>query len=127
MRSTTHADYLRVGEIVAATLGRTSAVAALTTSDFARLRATLAAVDGPTTLALDIGRVDDALFVDDPDRGISWLGNPADLYGWLSARLGNVVWRRGLGCVTKEEVFAEVRRTAKAYRAIETLASRAAG
>jgi len=64
-------------------------------------------------------RVGGSLFVD--DQGICWLNSQADLFGWLARLAGNVPWRRATGCVSKEETFAELRRTAREHRAIETL------
>ena len=62
-------------------------------------------------------RVDNALFVD--DRGVCWLERPPALFGWLGRHHGVIHWHRARGCVNKEELFAELQRTAKQYAAIE--------
>jgi len=66
-------------------------------------------------------RVDSALFVDDEKHGISWLEKGAALFGWLSRKVGAIYWHRTSGCASKEEAFAELRRTARRYEAIEEL------
>lgn len=60
-----------------------------------------------------------ALFVHDTN-GLDWLDSPPALFGWLQSRTGIVEWRRGSGYVTKEELHAELRRTATEYAAVET-------
>lgn len=66
-------------------------------------------------------RVDNALFVDDQAHGIAcWLSSTAALFGWI-ARAGQIEWRRGAGCVPREDLFAELQRTARRYVAVETL------
>jgi hypothetical protein len=65
-------------------------------------------------------RVDQALFIHDADLGLSWLTVPASLFGWLSS-FGVVEWHSANGCVTKEELFQELRRTAKKHAAVEPL------
>ncbi|NQT36339.1 MAG: hypothetical protein HQ581_02555 [Planctomycetes bacterium] len=66
-------------------------------------------------------RVDSALFVDDEKHGISWLEKAAALFGWLSRKVGAIYWHRVSGCVSKDETFAELRRTARRYEAIEEM------
>lgn len=65
-------------------------------------------------------RVGNVLFIHDRN-GVANLESPAALFGWLARRCGIVSWRRGNGCVTKEEFHAELRRTATEYVAIEHL------
>jgi hypothetical protein len=65
-------------------------------------------------------RVGNSLFVDDAKHGLCWLVSPAALFGWVGES-GLVDWRRCNGCVAKEEFFAELRRTATDYVAVETL------
>jgi hypothetical protein len=65
-------------------------------------------------------RVGANLFIHD-DEGVNWLTSPPALFGWLSARCGVIEWRRSIGCVTKEEVYQELCRTAKCYAAVEYL------
>lgn len=62
-------------------------------------------------------RVDTALFTDDGE--VAWLSRPASLFGWLSRHHGVIEWHRTRGCVSKEEVFAELQRTARPHQAIE--------
>ncbi len=64
-------------------------------------------------------RVDNALFAHDA-AGIHWLDTPASLFGWLADRRGVVDWRRAHGCVSKEEVFHQLRRVATPYVAVES-------
>ena len=66
-------------------------------------------------------RVENALFTHEPEEGVCWLDAPASLFGWLSRHHGIIEWRRNIGCVTKEEFFAELVRTAPRYDAIEEL------
>ena len=66
-------------------------------------------------------RVENALFAHEPKEGICWLGASASLFGWLSRQQGIIDWRRNIGCVSKEEFFAELARTAPRYDAIEEL------
>jgi len=66
-------------------------------------------------------RVDDALFVDVPPRGVTWLDSPAALFGWIQDRHGVIAWRRSGGCVTQAETFAEVARNATAYDEVASL------
>ena len=63
-------------------------------------------------------RVDTALFVHEPD-GIHWLENASSFLGWLEQRTGVIEWRKAIGCVTKDELFQQLRRSAEAYLAIE--------
>lgn len=65
-------------------------------------------------------RVGNTLFVHD-SYGVCWLEKPEDLFGWLQRVAGIVHWRSGAGCVTKAEVFSELRRTVTAYEAVEYL------
>lgn len=85
----------------------------------------------PLPMALVIGRilqktdgwprrVGQSLFVHD-ESGIHWLESAPAFFGWLAARVGVVEWRKMSGCVTKEEVFHELRRTAQSYGAVESL------
>lgn len=66
-------------------------------------------------------RVDQALFIHDADLGVSWLTMPAAFFGWLSSTAGIVDWHRGRGCVSKEELFQELKRTAFRHAAVEQL------
>jgi len=63
--------------------------------------------------------VDHALFVD--DGGVHWLESTASAFGWLQSTIGTLRWHRAVGCVSREEVFAELRRTAMRYEAVEEL------
>jgi hypothetical protein len=65
-------------------------------------------------------RVDRALFVP-REGGVDWLDSASSLFGWLQRSAGTLLWRRQVGCVGKEEFFSELRRTATAYRAVESL------
>jgi hypothetical protein len=65
-------------------------------------------------------RVGSNLFVHD-DRGIHWIDNAAALFGWLATKCGVIEWRKSVGCVTKEELFCELSRTAQSYTAVENL------
>ena len=65
-------------------------------------------------------RVGSDLFVQDGDQ-VCWLESAAGVFGWLSRGWGIVPWCRVTGCVSKEETFAELCRTAQRYVAIETL------
>lgn len=60
------------------------------------------------------------LFVYDKQHGLATIKNAAGLFGWLTSRCG-VNWHRTQGCIPKEEVFAELQRTAHRYRAIEVM------
>ncbi len=66
-------------------------------------------------------RVGDALFVHDGSDKVSWLTSTAATFGWLQSRAGIVDWHNKMGCVTKEEVCAELRRTSQEYLAVENL------
>jgi hypothetical protein len=66
-------------------------------------------------------RVGTALFVPDGTTGISWLESTAALFGYMGMQTGTVKWFKGAGCHTKEEVYAEQRRTATRYDAVELL------
>lgn len=65
-------------------------------------------------------RVDGSLFIDD-SLGVSWIESAAGLFGWLQARVGTIHWHKTLGCVGREEVFAELRRTSQRYVAVEEM------
>lgn len=65
-------------------------------------------------------RVGSSLFVHDAE-GVHWISNAPSLFGWLATRVGIVEWRRASGCVTKEELFHELQRTAQSYQAVEML------
>jgi hypothetical protein len=65
-------------------------------------------------------RVGAGLFVHDGAE-VSWLGGAAALFGYYGSVAGVVRWNKGIGCHTKEEVFAEMQRTATAYKALEVL------
>jgi hypothetical protein len=63
-------------------------------------------------------RVGSELFVQDK-HGVSWLKTASSLFGWLCST-GPVEWHsRTPGCVSKEELFCELRRTATRYIAVE--------
>lgn len=64
-------------------------------------------------------RVGESLFVD--DDGVQWIARPAALFGWLARKCGVIQWHRITGCISKEEFFAELQRTATAYNAIEAM------
>ncbi|MDX1945219.1 MAG: hypothetical protein SFU86_07420 [Pirellulaceae bacterium] len=64
-------------------------------------------------------RVDQSLFID--DHGVSWLEKSAALFGWLQSRVGKIDWHKVIGCVGREEVFAELRRTSQRYQAVEEM------
>lgn len=66
-------------------------------------------------------RVGSKLFVHHGQKDIAWLGNAAALYGWLGSTLGTINWHSATGCVTKPEMFAEVKRLARNYTSIESL------
>ena len=66
-------------------------------------------------------RVGSALFIDDAKHGIGWLVQPADMFGWLSRRIGQVDWAGGPGFPKQAEFFSERRRTAPSYLAIEEM------
>jgi hypothetical protein len=58
------------------------------------------------------------LFVDDPKQGICFFNKPSELFGWMHD-LGSVAWHATTGCITREETFAELKRTATRYKAVE--------
>ncbi len=66
-------------------------------------------------------RVNDALFVHDPEHGIGWLETPSALFGFYARRVGRVAWQSGITAVRQGELFAELRRTAKRYVNVEDL------
>lgn len=66
-------------------------------------------------------RVAGCLFIHDSD-GVHWLENASALFGWLAGRCGIIEWsNQTTGCVTKEELFQELCRTAESYSAVEEL------
>lgn len=69
-------------------------------------------------------RVGDDLFVPASTPGeINWLNSPSALLGWLGSTTGKPPRfnTRRHDCHSKSEVFSELKRTAQAYRGIETL------
>ncbi len=64
-------------------------------------------------------RVDSSLFVD--EGNIQWLRRSSSLLGWLARKCGVIQWHRITGCISKDEFFSELQRTATAYKAIETM------
>jgi len=66
-------------------------------------------------------RVNNNLFVDDKDHGLSWLESPSQLSAYLKRTTGPVKFYRAPGCVTMEELFHELKRTARQYVAVENL------
>jgi hypothetical protein len=63
-----------------------------------------------------------SLFIHDHERGaVHWLTAAPALFGWMANNAGVIDWHRGRGCVTKEETFHELRRTAQGYKAVESL------
>ena len=60
------------------------------------------------------------LFVVDA-TGVDWLDSPPALFGYLQKSEGPIHWTRISGATTKEELFAEMRRTAKRYHAIDEI------
>lgn len=65
-------------------------------------------------------RVGGCLFIQD-EGGVHWLENSSALFGWLSSRSGVIEWAKSTGCVTKEELFQELCRTAESYISVEEL------
>ena len=65
-------------------------------------------------------RVGTTLFVHEGEA-LAWIDNSAALFGYYGSKSGIVRWYKGLGCHSKEEVFAERRRTAPGYQAVEVL------
>jgi hypothetical protein len=67
-------------------------------------------------------RVDQSLFISD-DHGVNWLGAPSALFGWLHTRTAKpIAWHsKKTGLITKEELFAELRRISRKYVAVEEL------
>lgn len=67
-------------------------------------------------------RVDNMLFVDDPQHGLDYFDRrtTAGLFGWLR-RHCKVTWSSGGSVVSQSELFAEIERTARRYEAIELL------
>jgi hypothetical protein len=65
-------------------------------------------------------RVSSALFVHD-GGDVAWLQSTAALFGFLGSKAGVIRWHGATGCVTKEEVYHELRRTATGYAGVEVL------
>jgi hypothetical protein len=65
-------------------------------------------------------RVGPGLFVHEGGN-IAWLDNTPSLFGWMAQRTGVIEWRRTAGCVTKEEVFHELKRSCIEYAAVESM------
>ncbi len=67
-------------------------------------------------------RVDNMLFVDDPQHGLDYFDRrtTAALFGWMR-RHCKVTWAKGGSLVSQAELFAEIERTARRYEAIELL------
>lgn len=63
-------------------------------------------------------RVCSGLFIHDPVHGIGWLAKPDALFGWLHTRRV-VKWFGGPQAVTRQNLHAELERTAIAYDAVE--------
>ena len=66
-------------------------------------------------------RVDTSLFVDEQPHGIGWPSSSAALFGFLATKTGRINWHKGVGFITKEEFYAELRRTATRYDSVESL------
>ncbi len=66
-------------------------------------------------------RVGSSLFVPNDANSVCWLDDPPSTFGWLASLTGVIQWHNTMGCVTKSEVFAELKRTAQAYDSIEIL------
>ena len=105
------ANYENVETVDAKGKAKTTRVPVTMTKLLADLRASSA--DWPR-------RIGSALFVHD-GLGISWLTNTAAMFGWAGSAIGKVDWAEGAGYVTKAELFAEVKRTATSYDAVEDL------
>ena len=63
-------------------------------------------------------RVGLAMFIHDGDA-ITWLESVNALFGWLGSTVGIARWSKAVGCITKGELFAELKRKALDYRAVE--------
>lgn len=67
-------------------------------------------------------RVGQALFVKQGETGISWLQNPAALFGWIGRVDGQPVnFKRQGHLHSQAEVYAELQMSAEEYSAVETL------
>jgi primase-polymerase (primpol)-like protein len=66
-------------------------------------------------------RVDQSLFVHDPQHGVSWMEKPPALFGYFHSRVGQVRWHMTTGSVSMGELFAELQRTATRYVSVESL------
>jgi hypothetical protein len=67
-------------------------------------------------------RVEKSLFIHEGETiSVSWLDSPSSLFGWLGRKCGTIRWSKVLGCVTKEETYSELCRTATAYATVEQL------
>ncbi len=67
-------------------------------------------------------RVDNMLFVDDPQHGLSYFDRrtTAGVFGWLRSKF-KVKWAKGGSYAAQGEVFAELERTAERFDAVEVL------
>jgi hypothetical protein len=67
-------------------------------------------------------RVDNMLFVDDPQHGLNFFDRQgaAALFGWLR-RHCKVAWAKGSNLVSETQLFKELERTAARYSAIESM------
>ncbi len=66
-------------------------------------------------------RVGSALFVVDANHGLGWLESTAALFGWLRRTVERVRWSKDDGCLGQADLFAELRRTADRYLAVEEI------
>lgn len=67
-------------------------------------------------------RVGGVLFVDDPEHGHADIESPAALFAYLAHSTGALIkWHNFTGCVSQAEQYQHLRRTAKAYTAVERL------
>jgi hypothetical protein len=67
-------------------------------------------------------RIDNMLFVDDAEHGLSYFDRrtTAAAFGWLRRRF-KVSWLKGGNYASQGEVFAELERTSQRYEAVEVL------
>jgi hypothetical protein len=63
-------------------------------------------------------RVGNTLFIDDREHGLHHLTKSADLFGWLHSKAA-IQWYRGPSCVSRDDLFCELQRTAQSHKAIE--------
>lgn len=68
-------------------------------------------------------RIGNVMFVHPGGRTIDWIDSPQTYFGWAAGTAGgNVHWRKNTPLlVDKAEFFAEFRRTATRYEAVETI------